>query len=278
MAAMAQSGIVIRVRSQLGMWRFKDINPNDPAEVLVQRIEAEKNVPAHQQALSADAGGATPVDPAVPLAKYGISSNGDMVHLRIDAQAEAMVAGPAMVTKKKIGADGSIVAVQYEESQAERGFRPGMPRLRDMKKTWTLQEFVEMDEQFVYRFEKPKEGEADEARKSEMCLGALVHSGCMMDFTTAMQQVGWSQCRAAYLYGTFDEEAKTAKIEALYEPPQETSPEGFEVLEDPREEQVAALASMLGLKKVGWVLAHPPREEDFILSAEEVMFAALQRE
>ena len=294
---MAQTGgITIRVRSQLGMWRLRDVNPADAVEALVQRIEAEKNVPAHQQTLSLDAGGTMPLDASVPLAKYGIKANGDVVHLRIDAHADALIAGPAMVTKKKIGADGSIVAVQYEEAQAERGFRPGMPRLRDMKKTWTLQEFVEMNEQFVYRFEKPKEGEADEGRKSEMCFGAHVHSGCMMDFTTAMQQVGWNQCRVAYLYGTFDEgggegggggggggggedegSRTVVKIEAMYEPPQENTPEGFEVLEDPREEQVAKLAEMLNLKKVGWIFAHPPREEGFLMSAEEVMFAALQQ-
>ena len=52
------------------------------------------------------------------------------------------------------------------------------------------------------------------------------------------------------------------KIEAMYEPPQENTPEGFEVLEDPREEQVAKLAEMLNLKKVE-IFAHPPREEGF---------------
>jgi len=49
--------------------------------------------------------------------------------------------------RKKIGADGSIVAVEYEETQRDRGFRPGMPRLRDIKKAWTLTDFLEMDEQ-----------------------------------------------------------------------------------------------------------------------------------
>ena len=39
----------------------------------------------------------------------------------------------------------------------------------------------------MYRFEKPKEGEADEARKSSMCLGAHLHAGSMVDLATAMQ-------------------------------------------------------------------------------------------
>ena len=39
--------------------------------------------------------------------------------------------------RKKIGADGSIIAVPYEETQKDRGFRPGMPRLRDIKSILT---------------------------------------------------------------------------------------------------------------------------------------------
>jgi hypothetical protein len=53
----------------------------------------------------------------------------------------------------------------------DQGFRPGMPKLRDMKKSWTLTDFLEMDDQFVFKFAKAKEEEADAARKSNMCLG-----------------------------------------------------------------------------------------------------------
>jgi hypothetical protein len=63
-----------------------------------------------------------------------------------------------MASKRQIAADGSIIAVSYEVTQSKDGFRPGMPRLRDMKKSWTLSDFLEMDEKFVYRFAKPKEG------------------------------------------------------------------------------------------------------------------------
>jgi hypothetical protein len=33
---------------------------------------------------------------------------------------------------------------------------------------------------------------------------------------------------------------------------------------------VARLAQMLGFQKVGWVFAHPPREDEFIMTAAEV--------
>jgi len=73
--------------------------------------------------------------------------------------------------------------------------------------------------------------------------------------------------------------AKNQKVvvEAIYEPPQEADPdaaEGFIALEDPMEEKVEALAEMLGLKRVGWIFGHPPREEGFQLSSAEIIMAA----
>ena len=41
--------------------------------------------------------------------------------------------------------------------------------------------------------------------------------------------------------------------------------------------QVGRLAEMLGFTKVGWVFAHPPREDDFIMTAFEVHMAGLQQ-
>ena len=71
------------------------------------------------------------------------------------------------------------------------------------------------------------------------------------------QSVLWSQCRVMYLYGTVlnpasssssttsslsfkakDSEGPEVVIEAMYEPPQDNTAEGFTLLEDPREEQV----------------------------------------
>ena len=52
MAAMVLSGVTIRVRSQLGMWRIAGVEPGEPAGMLQKRIEAEKNIPIFQQMLS----------------------------------------------------------------------------------------------------------------------------------------------------------------------------------------------------------------------------------
>ena len=66
-------------------------------------------------------------------------------------------------------------------------------------------------------------------------------------------------------------------VEAIYEPPQEADPdaaEGFVVLDDPDEDKIDALAAQLGLRRVGWIFGHPPREEGFQMSSAEVIMAA----
>jgi len=100
--------------------------------------------------------------------------------------------------------------------------------------------------------------------------------------------------RFGYLYGTVEKEDGEeegeqdaepkwkVKVECIYEPPQEPdpdSPEGFQLLDDEREDRVDKLASMLGLQKVGWIFGHPPREDNIdMTSAEIIMAAELQLE
>ncbi len=64
----------------------------------MSRLESERNVPVHQQLLTDKPSGGSQLDPTVPLAKYGIRTNGDFVYLTIDATAAVLVAGPTMVT------------------------------------------------------------------------------------------------------------------------------------------------------------------------------------
>lgn len=67
-------------------------------------------------------------------------------------------------------------------------------------------------------------------------------------------------CRVGYLYGTFGDN-NSVKVECIYEPPQDNTDIGFTLLDDPKADRVTALAGLLGLRKVGWIFAHPPREE-----------------
>lgn len=210
-----------------------------------------------------------------------------------------------MKTKKRILPDGSISIVQVEEGDANgadaKSFRKGMLPLRSMKMQWTLQEFVDLDNKFVFKIQQQKERWVGSG-------GVSLDKSSAQDFQAYLTTFAFQRQRFGYLYGKFidqepdpqevnsrpkketlfgtelpDTEIKyKAKnqmviVEAIYEPPQEADPdsaEGFIALEDPMEEKVNQLAAMLGLRRVGWIFGHPPREAGFQMSSAEVIMAA----
>jgi nuclear protein localization family protein 4 len=96
-----------------------------------------------------------------------------------------------------------------------------------------------------------------------------------------------------YMYGSVADDGKV-KVEFIYEPPQQGTASSFEILDDPMADRVAGLAALLRVKcssfpvlritparilraqveRVGWIFAHPPREDGFIFSGLEVITAA----
>ena len=48
---------------------------------------------------------------------------------------------------------------------------------------------------------------------------------------------------------------------------------GFELLDDDRADAVEGLAKLLGLRRVGFIFACPPREEGFVFSGDEAITA-----
>jgi nuclear protein localization family protein 4 len=217
--------------------------------------------------------------------------------------------GGGGITKRVIGKDGSIRLVHTEGCSvgSERGFRKGMLPLRDMKMAWTLAEFSAMDEKYNFKIKRQDASFVGGG-------GLHLESSAVNDFQSYLRRFQFQQQRFGYLYGRFvneegvddmeetekekkrkdekpsgwgarmpENETKQVKknakviVEAIYEPPQESdseAAEGFVILEDPNEENVENLASMLGLCRVGWIVGHPPREEGFQLSSAEVIMAA----
>jgi hypothetical protein len=106
-----------------------------------------------------------------------------------------------------------------------------------MKMQWTMNEFVAMDEQFVYKFKKP-----DKA----FCTMASLEKSAIEDFQNYMMSYDYRKMRVGYLYGTFCEDDNSVKVECIYEPPQETTDVGFALLGDPMADRVAALADGAG--------------------------------
>ncbi|VDO17797.1 unnamed protein product [Haemonchus placei] len=69
--------------------------------------------------------------------------------------------------------------------------------------------------------------------------------------TTGNQRVG-------YLIGKYQPFSDVplgikAVVAAIYEPPQNCTPDNVEILDDPNEQAVDRLCNWLGLKRVGWI-------------------------
>ena len=309
--------MIIRIRTNVGQWRIdcKNLTSSSKISELLQEIAVTRPNLEYTSPLSSDPAGNAPLDTNKSLTDYNIS-HGSMIYCRVDpttvvtssindtSSSSTTVAEPEAPKhmKRVINPDGSISLVEDPTHMTkDKSFRKGMMPLRDMKMQWTLQEFVDMDNQFVFKI----------GAQTEKWIGS---GGCSVDqdsanaFQSYLRNFMFQRQRFGFLYGKFvDEEetedekkkrterdtlfgtelpgtekeykAKNQKVvvEAIYEPPQEADPdaaEGFIALEDPMEEKIEALAEMLGLKRVGWIFGHPPREKGFQLSSAEIIMAA----
>jgi nuclear protein localization family protein 4 len=277
--------MLIRVRSNVGVWRIDGLNEATASLTDLQNgIAAHRPDVVYEQPLSLDAACREPIHSSpLTLADQGLT-HGSMVFCRVDPStcAEAVLEtapgnshptdGATATTipsnmRKVIGKDGSIQMVQREGIDDSKGFRKGMMPLRDMKMQWTLNDFVALDSQFEFKIKRQEEA---------ISKGVSLDTNSVNDFQSYLRRFNFSRQRCGYLYGTFSVDNKVL-VEAIYEPPQEADPdsaEGFILLDDPKEDTVEQLAQLLGLRKVGWIIGHPPREEGFVMSAAEVILAA----
>jgi nuclear protein localization family protein 4 len=255
--------LVIRVRTQLGTWRIQKVSPSDTLSLLRERLETENKTDLEGRPFTLDQVGLKPLPDSTSVAQAGLS-NGEMIFAMIDI-ASTVFRNTHHPIMKTIAKDGTIVATEGPDDS--KGFRRGMPSLRDMKMQWTLNQFISLDEQFVYKFKNP-----DKA----FCTMANLNSSAVADFQNYMVHFDYKKMRVGYLYGTFKED-NSVTVECIYEPPQDNTDINFNLLDDPKAERVHILAGLLGLQKVGWIFAHPPREEKFFLSGAEVIAAAEQQ-
>ncbi|KAL3919997.1 MAG: hypothetical protein SGARI_007056, partial [Bacillariaceae sp.] len=299
--------MLIRVRSNVGIWRVEtNADPNtSTGHSILQGIAASRPHVVYQKPLSLDPACIQHLDLNASLASQGLGQNGAMVHCRVDpascADATVAVAGVVPMStegsaaaaatdhawtnqttnmKRVIGKDGSIQLIPTTEAAQEdgKGFRKGMMALRDIKMAWTLNEFVAMASQYEFKIKRQEEA---------VCKQVSLDTAAVSDFQAYLQRLQFARKRIAYLYGKFEEtdDGKKTIVEAIYEPPQEPDPdaaEGFEQLDDPHEAKVEAVANMLGLKKVGWIVGGGKKktrtddgpEEEYVLTAAEIIMAA----
>lgn len=290
--------MIIRIRTNVGIWRVP-IDDKSATTATIQDIQtavaATRPQVVYETSLCFDPACRQPLDETLPLVQQQIT-HGSMIHCRVDPSTCVDITGPpstsdqegggALATtatepsstssslmKRVIDKDGTIRLVPTNEAATteDRGFRKGMMALRDIKMAWTLNEFVAMDAQFEFKIKRQEEA---------ICKGVSLDIPSISNFQAHLQRFQFQRKRIGFLYGTFEENNTKVRVEAIYEPPQQPDPnaaEGFEQLEDPLEVTVEQMAQLCGLRKVGWIFGHAPRES-VLTSAEIIMAAELQLE
>lgn len=97
-------------------------------------------------------------------------------------------------------------------------------------------------------------------------------------FQTFVSQLDWNLQRYGILYGLYIKESETIEVHAVYEPEQYGNRHTFEVVEDKRIHLVDQVAKGLGLRRVGVVCSHPPRDPDVcLLTSREMLLCAREQ-
>ncbi len=319
--------MIIRVQTNIGQWRINISEESTGQDLLNEITNTRPNI-LFQKSLSLDRSYQQPLDVHASLKAQNLS-HGSMLYCIVDESTAVSTAAAAETTtttetstnnvhgdttstttnpkhmKRIINKDGSISLIADDanpdnNNNNKKSFRKGMLPLRDMKMSWTLKEFVAMDDQFNFKIQRQKESWVGKG-------GVSLDQESANAFQSYLRTFAFQRQRMGYLYGKFineeekeedkypqretlfgtelpgtekKKEIKNVKVmvEAIYEPPQEANPPseggGFVLLDDPNEEKVDILANMLGLTKVGWIFGHPPREKGFQMSSSEIITAA----
>lgn len=306
--------MIIRIRTNVGQWRVESLSLASTGNDILKEISRTRPNVAYTLPLCFDPACTKPIDLNCSMQEQNLA-HGSMIFCKVEASSSAVsstnpssendggsnsnAASDPKCMKRIIKSDGTIQLVDDPNAlSGDNAFRKGMMPLRDMKMKWTLQEFVDMDNQFVFKIQHQKERWVGEG-------GVSLDNESANEFQKYLRTFKFQRQRFGYLYGKFIDEPededekinypkketlfgtelpdsdiiyikKNSKIivEALYEPPQENDSEGFVPLDDPLEEQVDVIANLLGLQKVGWIFGHPPREKGFQLSSSEIIMAA----
>lgn len=184
-------GLVLRVRTQLGTWRLKDVQPTDTFAVLRQRLETEHAADLTNTPLTSDAGGKNAYSEDLTVGAVGLG-NGDMIYAMVDESKQSVHKESSQL--KTIRKDGTIVTQGVETVFQSAGFRPGMMPLRNMKMHWTLNEFVALDEQFQYKIKAPEQG---------ICKKLSIDAAAAKDFQSYMMNFDFRVMRCAPQQTTF---------------------------------------------------------------------------
>jgi len=269
---MAALTSLIRLRTNLGVYRIP-VSTSSPLTLSTITSVISTSLPSviltHPLSFRPFTLASDPTEPLVDGTDYTSRlPNGAMLYTFVDPNSPAPGSEAQKATKKTITKEGNLEVQSYEQSVAGQAFRPGMLPLRSMKKHWTLAEFQEMDSAFQFKIKGGGES---------FCKAVKLENSEANSFQSYLRDREFRQCRMGYLYGRVAE-GEEVEVEFVYEPMQEADDTSFNLVEteeaEKEMENVEEIAGLFGLKKVGWIFGHPPREEGFIFSGEEILTAA----
>ena len=248
--------ITLRIRTKDGMERLQT-EPNAPLQSLRQQIAAQFGVPLEQQLLSrseqtgpvAKKGAAFgPAEEGAALSALGLT-NGAMLFLDYQLERENQAQYVEKDPFKTLVKDGE---------------------LRQQGKTdWKLSEFLDYRGTKEFVLQAPPEPRVKYVEVDPFATQALINY---------MIGGGFMCKRVGYLYGKWVEAAEGepgVQVHAIFEPKQDSTADEIVLVDDAElEARVEKLAAMMGLTRVGVIIAHPAREYAF--SVNELLLASRQ--
>jgi nuclear protein localization family protein 4 len=173
--------LTLRVRTQLGTWRVTIVNQLETFDDLLHRLEREHDAHFQTRALFQDPNGSIPYPKDATIAS-GKLVNGHMIYAFVDEEKSG--AHESSSLKKSITKDGVIVNQPTTSALKSQAFRPGMLPLRSMKMQWTLNEFISLDDQFVYKVKHQEKSNCSVASIDSSALQKFQTYGRQLDFRT----------------------------------------------------------------------------------------------
>lgn len=258
--------LLLRIRTKDGTERLTT-EPSATLAALKSQIEAQFSVPFGQQALhrSEQAGPSSrkgaafnPAEEAATLAALGLS-NGDLLFLDYQVERENQAKSQAYANDpfRKLAKEGELRAQGTTN--------------------WTLTNFLDYRSTKEFVLEAPPEPHTKFVQLDARATATL------MNF---MLGQAFSCMRVGHLYGKWAEDGEGAagvEVHAIYEPKQDNTDKEIRLVDDAEGEAKAdAVAAMLGLVRVGVVIAHPAREYAFtineLLLASKLHAACVEKE
>jgi hypothetical protein len=99
--------MIIRVRTQLGTWKVRDVNAEDTMADLKTRVESEHNTSLLGRDFTSQPGGSIVIPDHLTVSQAGLG-NGDQVYLLVDEEQTGV--HEEGKTGKVISKEGNIVA------------------------------------------------------------------------------------------------------------------------------------------------------------------------